>query len=207
LACFDFGAGTRRPSLSYEFVQRTVGPVIRAVYRVEIRGSERVPRSGPLVVAANHESVLDPFVLGAAIPRPLHYVAKGELWRYPIVRALLDELGAIPVARGRGDVGMLRRARELLAGGEAVALFPEGGVRRRGLWLRGAARVALESGAPLLPVRLVGTAAALSPGRLGFPRLAVLIGEPLSADPGRATVAAAKALTRELQAAVAALAP
>jgi 1-acyl-sn-glycerol-3-phosphate acyltransferase len=191
--------------LSYELHRRLVGPVVRAVYRVGIRGVEHVPPTGPLVVVANHESVLDPFVLGSAIPRRLHYVAKAELWRVPVVRAWLDALGAIPVARGRGDLDMLGRALAVLERSEAVALFPEGGVRREGQWLRGAARLALSSAAPLLPVRLLGTARALSPGRIGFPKLAVLIGEPLSPPPSPVTVRAARTLTAELQAAVAQL--
>jgi 1-acyl-sn-glycerol-3-phosphate acyltransferase len=180
--------------------------VVRSVYRMEVRGAERVPPTGQLVVVANHESVLDPFVLGSAIPRPLHFVAKAELWRFPLVGAWLEALGAIPVVRGRGDLAMLARAREVLARGEVVALFPEGGVRRSGAWLRGAARLALASGAPLLPVRLLGTGAALSPGRFGFPRVAALIGEPLRAGPEPPTVVAAKALTAELRAAVSTLA-
>jgi 1-acyl-sn-glycerol-3-phosphate acyltransferase len=192
--------------VSYELHRLVLAPLIRTLYRVEVRGHERVPLSGPLVVAANHESVLDPFVLGSVIPRSLHYVAKAELWRYPVVRAWLDALGAIPVARGRGDLAMLERGREVLARGDVVALFPEGGVRRRGAWLRGAARLAIASGAPLLPVRLLGTGAALSPGSFGFPRVAALIGEPLRAHPGRPTVATAKALTAELQTAVSTLA-
>jgi 1-acyl-sn-glycerol-3-phosphate acyltransferase len=101
---------------------------------------------------------------------------------------------------------MLERGCEVLARGEVVALFPEGGVRRRGAWLRGSARLALASGAPLLPVRLLGTGAALSPGRVGFPRVAALIGEPLRTQPERPTVATAKALTSELQVAVSMLA-
>jgi 1-acyl-sn-glycerol-3-phosphate acyltransferase len=192
--------------MSYELHRRVLAPLIRALYRVEVRGHERVPLSGPLVVAANHESVLDPFVLGTVIPRPLHYVAKAELWRYPVVRTWIEALGAIPVERGRGDLAMVERARDVLARGQVVALFPEGGVRRRGVWLRGAARLALASGAPLLPVRLLGTGAALSPGRFGFPRVAALIGEPLRAPPERPTVATAKALTAELQEAVSMLA-
>lgn len=166
-----------------------------------MRGAERVP-SGPLVVAANHESVLDPFVLGAAIARPLRFVAKEELWRNPLLAWGLERAGAIPVARGRGDVGAMGRARLALERGEAVALFPEGGVRREGPWLRGAARLALAAGAPILPVRLVGTAAALSPGRVGFPRVGVLVGHPLPVPCLRPTVATARAVTAQVQRAV-----
>jgi 1-acyl-sn-glycerol-3-phosphate acyltransferase len=74
------------------------------------------------------------------------------------------------------------------------------------VWLRGAARLALGSGAPLVPVRVLGTAAAVSPGRLGFPRLAVLVGDPIVVEATRPTVSAAKALTERLQRAVDALA-
>lgn len=191
---------------SYDRTRGLLGPAVRALYRMEIRGGEHVPAAGALVVAANHESVLDAFVLGAAVPRTLHFVAKEELWRYPLVGALLDVLGAIPVARGRGDRGMVDRGLEVLAGGEAVALFPEGRVRHEGPWLRGAARLALATGAPLLPVRLLGTADALSPGRIGLPRVAALIGQPVRVDRGRVTVAAARALTTDLQRTVASLA-
>lgn len=178
---------------------------MRAVYRLEVRGRERVPASGPLIVAGNHESVIDPFVLGSAFPRTLHFVAKEELWRFPALAPLLDALGGIPVARGQGDLGAVGRALAVLDRGAALTLFPEGGVRREGAWLRGAARLALGSGAPLQPVRLLGTAAALSPGSFGFPRLAVLIGEPIEVEPARPTIAAARALTERLRTAVFAL--
>jgi 1-acyl-sn-glycerol-3-phosphate acyltransferase len=195
------GVGEDAPLLTYDHVRRAVGPLVRAAYRLEVRGADRVP-AGPLVVAANHESVLDPFVLGTALPRTLHFVAKEELWRTPVSAWILDRMGAIPVARGRGDVSAMGRAREALERGAAVALFPEGGVRRPGPWLRGAARLALATGAPILPVRVLGTARALSPGRLGFPVVAVLVGEPVPVERARPTVADARALTRRVQHAV-----
>jgi 1-acyl-sn-glycerol-3-phosphate acyltransferase len=191
--------------LTYEAVRRTLGPVVRALYRLEVRGQDLVPPAGPLVVASNHESVLDPFVLSSAIPRALHYVAKAELWRYPVLHWWLDEMGAVPVARGRGDLRTIARAQEVLERGEVVALFPEGRVRSQGPWLRGAARLALATGAPLLPVRMLGTAEALSRGRIGLPRVAVLIGEPIRVEPAPGTIAAARVLTVELRAAVAGL--
>ena len=169
---------------------------------MEVRGGELVPAEGPLVVVSNHVSVLDPFVLGAAIPRTLHFVAKEELWRSAPVGRLLDAAGAIPVARGRGDVSAMGRARDALEQGEAVALFPEGGVRREGPWLRGAARLALATGAPILPVRLLGTAEAIAPGRVGLPRVGVLIGHPIPVPQVRPTVAVAREVTAQAQRAV-----
>jgi len=162
-----------------------------------------VPREGPAVVVANHESMLDPFVLASAIPRDLCYLTKAELWgRNPLLTWWLDDMGTIPVARGRGDRGALEAAVQALACGEAVGVFPEGGVRRIGPWHRGAARLSILTGAPLLPVRLLDTDRALSAGRVGLPRLAVLIGEPIVVEPAAPTISAAKELTRRLQTAV-----
>ncbi|MBA3348796.1 MAG: 1-acyl-sn-glycerol-3-phosphate acyltransferase, partial [Actinobacteria bacterium] len=92
----------------------------------------RVP-PGPCVVAANHESLLDPLLLALAADQPLHYLAKEELWRTRAGAWLADAYGAIPVARGRGDRAVLERATALLAAGETVGIFPEGAVRD-GVW-------------------------------------------------------------------------
>lgn len=164
-----------------------------------------MPAEGPLIVAANHASLIDPFVLASAIPRPLRYLAKEELWSNPLLSWWLDDVGAIPVARGRGDRGAIAAATAALEAGEAVGVFPEGGVGREGPWLRGAARFALATGAPILPARLLDTDRALSRGRIGLPRLAVLIGPRLAVEGSSPTIAASKALTAELRRAVEAL--
>lgn len=188
----------------YQGVRRLLAPVCRAVYRVEVRGVEHVPGAGPLVVAANHPSVLDPFVLSTAIERPLHYLAKAELWRIPFCAPLLDALGGIPVNREMGDRAALAAALAALERGGAVGIFPQGGVRRD-LWHRGAARLALSGGAPLLPVRILATDEALRPGRVGFPRVGILIGEPIAVERRQPTIARAAELTRRLRSAVEAL--
>lgn len=188
----------------YPAVRRLLGPACRAVYRLEVRGEENVPAGGPVVVAANHASVLDPFVLSTAIERPLRYLAKAELWRIPFVPPLLDALGGIPVNRDRGDRAALDAALAALERGDAVGIFPQGGVRRD-LWHRGAARLALSSGAPLLPVRILATDEALRPGRVGFPRVGVLIGEPIAVERRQPTIACATDLTGRLRSAVEAL--
>jgi 1-acyl-sn-glycerol-3-phosphate acyltransferase len=167
----------------------------RLLYRIEIVG--RVP-PGPCVVAANHESLLDPPLLTLAAAQPLHFLAKVELWRYRPGAWLMDALGGIPIRRDRRDLLSVRGAEELLRAGESVALFPQGTVRG-GAWSRGAARLALATGAPLVPVRIVGTARALSRGRIGFPRIRIVVGAPIEVDAARPTVSAARELTRVLE--------
>jgi len=151
---------------------------------------------------ANHESVLDPLVLGCAIERELRFLAKSELWRFRLVGPLLDLLGGIRIERGRGDRGAFGEAQEVLDSGEAVALFPQGFVRSTGAWHRGAAKLALATGAPVVPVRLIGTASALSRGHIGLPRLVVVVGEPIRVERRPSTIAAARDLTERLRAEV-----
>lgn len=154
-----------------------------------------------MIVAANHESLLDPPLLALAAEQPLHFLAKVELWRYRPGAWLMDALGGIPIRRDRRDLVSVVQAEELLRAGESVALFPEGTVRG-GAWTRGAARLALRTGAQLVPVRIVGTRRALSRGRIGFPRIRIVVGEPIPVAPAKPTVAAARALTDALEAAV-----
>jgi 1-acyl-sn-glycerol-3-phosphate acyltransferase len=188
--------------LSYEAYRRALTPLIQAVYRVEARGQENVPPAGPLVVAGNHDSMLDPFLLAAVIPRPMRYLGKAELWKVPGLRWWLGTVEAIPVHRGRSDIAAIRSAIEALEAGEVVGIFPEGGVGREGPWLRGAARMALATGAPLLPVRLLDTRKALGRDGISFPQLAALIGEPIAVARTEPTAELARELTDRLQAAV-----
>ena len=93
--------------MSYETYRRALTPLIERIYRVEVRGQENVPRSGRLVVAGNHDSMLDPFILAAAIPRPIRYLGKSELWKVPGLRWWLGTLEAIPVHRGGSDLAAI----------------------------------------------------------------------------------------------------
>ena len=105
--------------------------------------------SGPSIVVANHDSLADPFLLGTALERPLRFLAKEELWANRPVGRVLDSLGGIPVRRGRGDLEALAAAGEALRAGHAVAIFPQGTVLGSDgrPWHRGAARLALATGA------------------------------------------------------------
>jgi 1-acyl-sn-glycerol-3-phosphate acyltransferase len=174
---------------------RTIGngllrPLLRVLYRVDGTGWERIPATGPAVLAASHDSLIDPLVLGVATPRVIHYMAKAELWRYPVLREIMCGFGAFPVRRGRGDEAALDYGRGLLARGELVGMFPQGTCLpyRHRPWRRGAARLAKECGVPLVPVCLVNTERALRPGRpkLGLTHVHVHVAEPLG--PGEGTV-------------------
>lgn len=175
---------------------------VRALLRMDVRGSEHVPERGPVVLAANHESIWDPFVLGALTERPIRYMAKAELWRYPLLRSAMNAFGTFPVERGGGDLQAVHQGVALLERGEIVGIFPQGTSRldlpRR--YQRGAARLAIQTGAVLVPVRLTGTRRLLRPG---FPKVTMEALPPIVVERGRATVAAAKQLTARLEEAIA----
>lgn len=194
----------------YRRVRSVVAWLCRRLYRVEVEGAENVPERGGCVLAANHESSIDPALLALATERPIRFIARAELWK-PGLRRLLDALGGIPIRRGRGDRRALRRAERLLEAGEVVAIFPQGTVLRfrNRRYRRGAARLAVAAGAPIVPVRLVGTAAAFSvlPPRIGFPKLRVVVGEPLTVERGEPTGDVLDRVTSELEDAIAELGP
>jgi 1-acyl-sn-glycerol-3-phosphate acyltransferase len=191
---------------TYEKVRRLFSGLVRAIYRIEVVGADRMPATGPAVVAPNHESFLDAIILGAAISRELRFVAKAELWRSRLLAWMIEGLGAIPIERGRSDYLAAARVLQALEAGQAVVIFPQGAVRGDRAWKQGAAHAALVTGAPLVPVRLVGTARALSRGRIGFPRLRVIVGEPIEVARGPNDPASATKLTERLRLAVESLA-
>jgi 1-acyl-sn-glycerol-3-phosphate acyltransferase len=178
----------------------------RRLYRVELRDTARIPAAGPLILVANHDSMLDPWILGLATPRPIRYMAKAELWSFPVLRTIMEWFGTFPVDRGLGDLAAVDRGAELLAGGEVLGMFPQGTCLpyRNRPWLRGAARLALSTGTTIVPVCLVGGEKALRPGKfkLGLPRIHVIVGEPIEVEATRPSIVAAKALTARLEAAI-----
>jgi 1-acyl-sn-glycerol-3-phosphate acyltransferase len=197
---------TAFPAPNYGQVRRAFGGLVRAIYRLEVVGADHLPVSGPAVIASNHESFLDAFILGAALSRNLRFVAKAELWRFRLLAWMLDGLGAIPVERSHFDFSALAKVLQALNEGEAVAIFPQGGVRSTNPWGRGAAHLSLVTGAPLIPVHLIGTARALSPGRIGFPRLRVIVGKPIAGTWDKEHPTAATQLTERLRGIVESLA-
>jgi 1-acyl-sn-glycerol-3-phosphate acyltransferase len=190
----------------YELAFPWMPVVFRTVYRMEVAGLEQVPRTGGLVVVANHLSALDPFVVGAAVPRPLRFMSKEELWRWRPVGRAVEAFGGFRVSRGRGDRSAIETGVRLVEQGEAVAIFPGGTVRNDGPWFRGAAKIALRAGVPVLPVRLFDSDRALAGRRVRFPRLHVAIGGPIAVERAKPTIASARELTERMRAAVDAIA-
>src|SRR5215207_8872797 len=152
--------GVNRPL--YFLARLVLVPFFLTYFRLTRIGREHGKVKGPLIVAANHRSFLDPFVIGASLPwrRPLHYVAKVELFEKRWQGWILNRLGAYPVRRGQSDEQTLITSREVLERSGAVCIFPEGTRHRTGSLARpkrGFGRLALETGAAVLPVAVHGS--------------------------------------------------
>jgi glycerol-3-phosphate dehydrogenase (NAD(P)+) len=140
-------------------VRVVLQPFLMIWLRLRRTGREHVP-DGPVLLAANHRSFLDPFVIGCCVRRPLYFVAKRELFDRRIAGRILNALGAFPVRRGESDAESMETARLLLERGEAVMIFPEGTRHRSGPLhepKRGVGRLALQTGAPIVPIAVKGT--------------------------------------------------
>jgi 1-acyl-sn-glycerol-3-phosphate acyltransferase len=158
--------------------------MMRLLFRVEGRGAEHVPRTGPVLLVANHSSFLDPPLVGGVVPRPLSFLAKEELFRVPLLGALIRRLNARPVRREGADAAALRTALRILQDGGVLLLFPEGTRGAEGTLREpkpGAGMLAVLSGAPVVPVFVQGSGRAWPRGRR-LPRPAkvtVTFGPPL----------------------------
>jgi len=160
------------------------------LFRLSVIGMERLP-PGPAVLVANHVSWLDPLILPVALPRKPAFLAMEELWRMPVISLIMRAYGplAIPLRRDTIDAAALKRAREALARGALLIVFPEGGISPDGQlrpFHRGAALLASRAGVPLVPVAITGTADALPLGRI-WPRarpITVRVGTPIPPGDG-----------------------
>ena len=176
---------TPEPSLTYRLVSGLlVFPLFRFLFRGSTDGLEHVPMEGPLVVASNHGSHLDPPLLGHALGRPVAFMAKAELFAVPLLGSVIRACGAYPVRRGASDREAIRTATAKLEEGWATGVFLDGTRQANGRVnnpLPGAALLAARSGAPLLPVAIVNSHRALGSGRI-WPRLVPLqlrVGTPI----------------------------
>ena len=154
--------------------------VLNILFRIEVINKDNIPEKGAALLCANHTSELDMFFIGLRIKRWVHYMAKEELFKNPVMSLILRKLGAFPVKRGKGDVGAIRNVFKLLDEGHIVGMFPEGTrlkgkVRDKTKIKPGAALIAINSSVPIIPV-------AVDWNHRLFSRVKVIIGEPFNLD-------------------------
>jgi len=166
----------------YWLLRALLVPFFLVYFRMQRIGREHLPRSGPLLLASNHRSFLDPFVIGTMARRPVYYMAKRELFEKRWQAWILNALGAFPVDRGAGDSGAMDTARAILQRGDCVVVFPEGTRTRPGPLgepRRGVGRLALETGAPVVPIAVIGSDAVRRGWRIRPRKVRIRAGRPL----------------------------
>jgi 1-acyl-sn-glycerol-3-phosphate acyltransferase len=190
---------TRPPDPMYEIVRLIVSPLVWILWRGRSIAAENVPATGAVILAPNHFSFLDHFFLAAFLRRKVQFMAKSQLFKRPL-QFVYSHGGVFPVRRGHRDEEAFITARAVLDRGGVVAMYCEGGRSRTGRVSdqakRGIGRLALETGAPIVPVAIFGTQRARNWKRFQFPKVTVQYSEPLRFE-------AVENATREQQQAVA----
>ena len=146
----------------YWVLKGILTPVLRVAYRIRVEGRDHVPEHGPVILAANHRSFLDSLFIPLVIPRRVTFVAKAEYFDSWKTAWLFRALGQIPIRRegGSASADALHAAREVLRAGGVFGIYPEGTRTRDGVTHRGhtgVARLSLQSGAPIVPVGVIGS--------------------------------------------------
>lgn len=162
----------------YSFAKVVVNGVFRPFYRLDVVGAEHIPKEGGVLLVCNHISNYDPIVLGLTNPRPIHFMAKQELFNVPILRSIVTRLNAFPVKRGMSDRQALRTGLKILNEGNVLGLFPEGTRHKSGelgKGFAGAGFFALRTNAQVVPCAIIG------PYKV-FSKIRVIYGKPIDMD-------------------------
>ncbi len=143
----------------YDFARAVCRIVLFILRRWKVTGLENFPAEGGVIAAANHTSYWDPVIIGCAINRRIHFMAKAELFDIPLLGLLIRKLHAFPVHRDKSDRRALRQATEVLKAGNVLGVFPEGTRSSTGELLKphlGTALIAFKAGVPIVPIALIG---------------------------------------------------
>jgi 1-acyl-sn-glycerol-3-phosphate acyltransferase len=172
----------------YKLVYTLLVIIMKPLYRFEIIGKRNIPKTGPVIIAPNHMSYLDPIMVAfVAGPRPVNFMAKASLLKIPGFGRLIKALHTFPVKRGIADKGAIMQSLKILSGGEVLLIFPEGTRQRSGKLgppFPGVSSIALKTGATIVPVGIIGTDKAMPDGSKlpRFPKLKAVIGEPIPVE-------------------------
>jgi 1-acyl-sn-glycerol-3-phosphate acyltransferase len=172
---------TKRPNWVYDLVRLVLTPYIVLVYRARCIDSPNVPADGPAIIAPNHFSFLDHFFVAVYLRRKVQFMAKSQLFKRPL-QFIFHNGGVFPVRRGHHDDEAFKTARAVLDRGDIVVMYAEAGRSRTGELGKprhGMGRLALESGAPVIPTAITGSERARNWRRLQFPKVTVQFGKPL----------------------------
>src|SRR5918994_4252901 len=172
---------SRRPDWVYDAVRLVLTPYLMLVHRARCIDSHNIPADGPVIIAPNHFSFLDHFFVAVYLRRKVHFMAKSQLFQRPM-QFIFTHGGVFPVRRGHHDEEAFKTAHAVLARGDVVVMYAEAGRSRTGELGKprhGLGRLALESGAALVPTAIAGTERARNWKRLQFPKVTVQFGEPL----------------------------
>jgi 1-acyl-sn-glycerol-3-phosphate acyltransferase len=179
---FHERARTREPDWAYELTRLLTSLYAYALLRVRSISSEQVPGRGAVILAPNHFSFMDHFLMGCYIRRKVRFMAKSQLFKGPM-QFIYTHGGVFPVRRGARDEEVFTTAETILARGGAITMYCEGGRSRTGKLAeqakRGIGRLALETGAPVVPIAIHGSSRIRNWKRLKFPQVTVQYGEPL----------------------------
>ena len=179
---FHERARSREPDWIYTLARAVLTPPTLAVFRTRAIGLENVPKQAPVILAPNHFSAWDHFFAGVYLRRQLRFMAKSQLFKNPVIEFIFFHGGVFPVRRGARDEEAFVTARTILGQGGMVQIYIEGGrsrSRELGHAKPGVGRLALETGVPVIPVAIHGSAGVRGWKRLRFPRVTVQYGEPL----------------------------
>jgi len=174
----------------YRCIRTIFRPFLGIFNRMEVHGLEYAPTQGPAIVVANHHSYMDSFVLGAAYPVKVRFMVKSSQFYKPGTGWFYRGMDAFPVHQGRNDRNAMRQAARTLSAGGILGMFPAGSRSRQPAtspWMDGVGMLARLTGAPVVPVALIGTFRALPRGAF-FPRplkVRVVFGEPVRYAGGR----------------------
>jgi 1-acyl-sn-glycerol-3-phosphate acyltransferase len=178
---FHARARTKRPNWMYEAVRIVLTPYLLLFFRLRSIDSDKVPADGPVIVAPNHFSFLDHFFVAVYLRRKVQFMAKSQLFKNPL-QIVYHNGGVFPVRRGHRDEEAFKTAHAVLARGGIVVMYCEGGRSRSGTLGEakpGIGRLALESGAPVVPTALVGSERVRNWKRLQFPKVSIQFGDPI----------------------------